>query len=545
VAEINRRDLLKTALGGSSAWLLPGCSQKKPAFAGELLSPSLDIGHRIRDGYCPQPADKNWQETDVVIVGGGIAGLSAGWRLRHAGVERFTLLELETESGGTSRSGQSGTSAYPWGAHYVPVPHAENRALWQLFHEMGAASKNEDGTYSALEHILCREPQERLFVQGQWAEGLYPQSVASDEDLRQWTAFQDRIAYWIDWRDSMDRPAFTIPLANCSADEAVTMLDEISMTQWMRSEGWDSEPLFRVVDYCCRDDYGLTVEQTSAWAGLFYFASRLQNSEETAPQVLTWPEGNGRIAQHLSQALGARVHTGQAVLSIDQMDDENEGVRVVVLDRQTEQVRGIQAKRVIFAAPQFLVRHLIPNLSAQRVTDSREFQYGAWVVANIQLSDRPKELDFPLSWDNVIHDSPSLGYVVATHQQGIDHGPTVWTWYLPLCDELPPAARQKLLGLTWEHWADVVITDLEQAHSDIRNYVTRIDVMRWGHAMIQPRPGFIWSPSRRRAASVEGAIHFAATDLSGVALMEEAYYHGIRAAEEVLAARNISYSSFL
>ena len=88
-------------------------------------------------------------------------------------------------------------------------------------------------------------------------------------------------------------------------------------------------------------------------------------------------------------------------------------------------------------------------------------------------------------------------------------------------------------------------SDLEQAHSDIRNYVTRIDVMRWGHAMIQPRPGFIWSPSRRRAASVEGAIHFAATDLSGVALMEEAYYHGIRAAEEVLAARNISYSSFL
>ena len=31
-----------------------------------------------------------------------------------------------------------------------------------------------------------------------------------------------------------------------------------------------------LADYACRDDYGLTAEQASAWAGLFYFASRLK-----------------------------------------------------------------------------------------------------------------------------------------------------------------------------------------------------------------------------------------------------------------------------
>ena len=31
-------------------------------------------------------------------------------------------------------------------------------------------------------------------------------------------------------------------------------------------------------------------------------------------------------------------------------------------------------------------------------------------------------------------------------------------------------------------------------------------------------------------------IHFANTDLSGVALFEEAFHHGIRAADEALAA---------
>jgi hypothetical protein len=32
-------------------------------------------------------------------------------------------------------------------------------------------------------------------------------------------------------------------------------------------------------------------------------------------------------------------------------------------------------------------------------------------------------------------------------------------------------------------------------------------------------------------------IHFAHSELSGMALFEEAFYHGVRAAEEVLAAR--------
>jgi hypothetical protein len=145
----------------------------------------------------------------------------------------------------------------------------------------------------------------------------------------------------------------------------------------------------------------------------------------------------------------------------------------------------------------------------------------------------------------VIYDSSSLGYVVATHQTGSDYGPTVWTWYLPLCDPLPAEARRRLLDLKWEHWAEVVLQDLELAHPEIRNVVERLDVMRWGHAMVQPRPGFMWSDDKRSAATPVESIHFAGTDLSGVALMEEAFYHGVRAAEEVLTARDLAFSSIL
>jgi hypothetical protein len=60
--------------------------------------------------------------------------------------------------------------------------------------------------------------------------------------------------------------------------------------------------------------------------------------------------------------------------------------------------------------------------------------------------------------------------------------------------------------------------------------------MKWGHAMVRPRTGFVFSSGRQTAATPVGPIHFAGTDLSGVALCEEAVYHGVRAAEEALRA---------
>jgi hypothetical protein len=134
----------------------------------------------------------------------------------------------------------------------------------------------------------------------------------------------------------------------------------------------------------------------------------------------------------------------------------------------------------------------------------------------------------------VIYESPSLGYVTATHQKEIDYGPTILTYYYPMCED--PNGRTTLLNYDWNQLAEVCLTDLSRAHSDIRELTTRLDVMRWGHAMISPRTGFIWSGERQKAVKPYRNIHFAHTDLGGVALFEEAFYHGLRAAAEVLTA---------
>ena len=95
--------------------------------------------------------------------------------------------------------------------------------------------------------------------------------------------------------------------------------------------------------------------------------------------------------------------------------------------------------------------------------------------------------------------------------------------------------RAKLFGLSHAEMCDIVLSDLARAHPTIRDLTSRIDIMRWGHAMISPRPDFLWSGVRDAASKPFRNIHFAHSDLSGIALFEEAFYHGVRAAREVLA----------
>ncbi|HKP12137.1 MAG TPA: NAD(P)-binding protein [Blastocatellia bacterium] len=537
--QFTRREVLAAMLGLPAA--LSACrSADAPRLpGGEIVGASDGFGHRLRDGLRVEVPQDRWERAKVVIVGGGVAGLAAARRLLKAGFDDFVMLELERAPGGTARSGSSPVTAYPWGAHYLPAPMKENAALIELLNEMGVIEgRTGEGEPVVAEQFLCRDPEERLYYKGRWYEGLYLRAGASPDDLAQFEAFNKEVARWVGWRDARGRRAFTIPIANCSDDAEVTALDRLTMREWMDARGWTSWRLRWLVDYSCRDDYGLTLEQTSAWAGLFYFASRVRKPGGEAEPLMSWPEGNGRLVAHLYQRAQPKMRLGFAAAEIVPNGANGKGgVDVVAVSQDEQAAVGIHAERVIFAAPHFLSRYVIRDWREAPPAHVAEFRYGAWWVANLFLKDRPVENSFALAWDNVMVESKSLGYVVATHQKGLDRGPTVFTYYYPMCDDDDPReSRKRLLGMEWRDFADVALTDLSRPHKDIRALVERLDVMRWGHAMISPRPNFVWSAARRDAARPYRNIHFAHTDLSGVALFEEAFHHGMRAADEVLAA---------
>jgi hypothetical protein len=542
-----RREMLAAFLGLPAA-LAGGCAADVSHVpAGRIVGASDHIGHRLRDSFRPELPDHHWERTGVVIVGGGIAGLSAAWRFLRAGFKDFILLELETAPGGTARSDTAPLSSFPWGAHYIPAPMKENRALILLLDEMGILEgRTVDGEPIVAEQFLCRDPQERIFYRGRWYEGLYLYAGATPADLAQLKAFEDEVQRWVARRDGRGRRAFAVPIAHGSDDAAVTALDKLSMAEWLDQHGFDSPRLRWLVSYGCRDDYGTVLEDTSAWAGLFYFAARIRKPGVEPQPFMTWPEGNGRVVNHFYAQARAQIRLGLAVADMNPRDQAGHpSVDVLAVDSTGERVAGFHADQVIFAGPHFLARHLIRPYRVAPPPYLDQFEYGAWLVANLFLKDRPAGRGFPLAWDNVLYDSPSLGYVVATHQRGLDHGPTILTYYYPLCDRNAKAARARLLGLDWQSCADLVRADLSRAHPDLWPLVERLDVMRWGHAMIRPRPGFIWGGARVAASRPYRGIYFAHTDLSGVPLFEEAFYHGTRVAEAVLAQRGLTVPSIL
>ncbi len=535
----NRREILVSFLGFSAAMAACRGTRTPPLPDGTIVGASDVFGHRLRDGLRVEvPADQ-WTDIPVVIVGGGVAGLSAARRLAKSGFTDFVLVELEKEPGGTSRSGSTGGIAYPWGAHYIPAPMKENTELIALLNEMSVLEGTDrDGEPVVREEFLCRDPEERVFYKGRWYEGLYLHVGESEEDKRQYAAFNAEVARWVSWRDSKGRRAFTLPVSACSDDVEVTALDRVSMSTWMNERGFNSPRLRWWVDYACRDDYGMTLDQTSAWAGLFYFCSRVIKPNVESQPLIAWPEGNGRLVNHILQTVKSNVQLDRAAVELIPVEENGRTrIDVVTINQGASHPRGYRAQKVIFAAPQFMARYAIRPYRENPPPHIAEFQFGSWMVANLTLRDRPNPVsprDFPVAWDNVLYESPSLGYVVATHQRSRDRGPTVFTYYYPLVDENPRVARTRLLETDWVGWAEVTLADLSRAHPDLRSLVERLDVMRWGHAMIRPRTGFMWGTARREGAKPFRSIHFAHSELSGVALFEEAFDIGLRVADEVL-----------
>jgi hypothetical protein len=91
-----------------------------------------------------------------------------------------------------------------------------------------------------------------------------------------------------------------------------------------------------------------------------------------------------------------------------------------------------------------------------------------------------------------------------------------------------------VLETPWATWAERILGDLSKPHPDIREIVARLDLMRWGHAMVRPVPGFVWGEARQRLERAPDRVLFAHSDLSGYSVFEEANYRGVLAAERVL-----------
>src|SRR6478609_5485926 len=279
-----------------AGWLYYRSRKNSPSTLGEnipvrIAGQSHSSGHLLRDQSIQQQMPVELTKK-VVIVGAGIAGLTAARSLTKAGIDDLLILEHESNSGGNSSSRSNRLGSYPLGAHYLPIPDISYAPLKEFLEANKIIQGyNAQGVPLYNEEYLCFAPDERLYIHGLWQDGLVPQIGNSAETNQEIKRFLKKMDEFREAKSVTDNKfAFAIPVASSSKDPIYTTYDSYSMKEFMQREGYKSEELLWYVDYCCRDDYGTNISDTSAWAGIHYFAARrgvAANAERG--DVLTWP----------------------------------------------------------------------------------------------------------------------------------------------------------------------------------------------------------------------------------------------------------------
>lgn len=525
--------------------------------------PGKQMGHQLRSAWMQgDPWKQVLSSTPVrkvhaVVAGSGAAGLACAHRLQKSGQRDYLLLSGPAPQGNLA-AGMGQFGPYPQGAHYLPLPSLRSAHMRQLLQELDVikdGAQDEAPLYDPA--AVVNAPAERVFKDGQWHEGLLP--PLDEVGQAQWSKLQKT---FLSLRASQDKgvAVFGTPLRLTDFDaehaQATRVLDRVSFGAWLRDQGVDHPDLRWFFDYCCLDEYGLSSEHISAWAGLHYFCSehgKAQNAQEGA--VLTWPRGLGELAHRMDMGLPAQNKMRASVLAAR---PRARGWDVLCLDGGAQPF-VLSCAHLVLAMPLFVARRLVPEVFEDLGRVSGPVM-APWVVANFQMKRFPHEArGHELAWDSVVCGSTSLGFVNSTHQLTRQAKPeaTVFSAYCPLSsmlseealasfDKEEPQRTGTALAGAVKHvrqarmWAERSTAEalLELCGQDL-NAVYGSGWMRdcaaveftvHGHAMAAPVPGFLHEPLAQRAREVTQSpgsrLHFAHADLSGYSVFEEAAYWG-------------------
>lgn len=528
---MDRRSFLSLAGAAGTAVLSGAALYRWQEIRPTLHYPGRDEGHFLRDRK-PLPAPSKVIEAEVVILGSGVGGLTAAWKLGKEGQKGVVMVD-GPQPFGNAAGGRFGELAFPTGAHYLPLPSAESVHIREMLFDLGIIERDPYGERPVYdERLVLHGPHERLLYQGRWQDGGIPADGVPQEELEQHARFFAEVERLRAMR------AFVFPAMCSSQDPQYAQLDTITFKQWADNAGYTSPTLHWYLNYCCRDDYGSRYDQVSAWAGLHYFCSRggqAANAETGA--WLTWPGGMQPLADQLAQRSGVQRHAGSAV----SLRTTAGGVEALcmTLSNGVASTYLVRARKAVCAMPLHVAARVVQGLDQMGFDARRDMpQYAPWLVANFLMKGFPPELpEAPLAWDNVVYQEPGLGYVVSTHQDIRVAPPkqTVFSAYVALSDRSPLEARKWMQTAGGDELVALASADLKAAYGwKFGLMVERVDITLRGHAMAIPRPGFRSNAGLEALRAADGPIVFAHADLTGFSVFEEAAWWGMEAARKIL-----------
>ncbi|HNM50852.1 MAG TPA: FAD-dependent oxidoreductase [Candidatus Obscuribacter sp.] len=444
-------------------------------------------------------------QVDFVIVGGGMAALTAAYRLRH---ENFLLLEQYQETGGQSRgeTTREGLS-YSLGAAYYCD---DEGATAKLVAEMGLKPQAFGG-----------DKNDFFFRQKTYNE--------ADKSL------QNLVYQGMKDLEPIIRPVKDLDLSiNDNFSQALTM-DKGKFKDLLTP----LSPAFRTfLDSHLKSSICGTSEDVSIISGSWLLQDLFQKS-----YVL--PGGNPALCRALRNALssgGHRIRTEAFVWSV-RVDES--GATVVYENKG--QLKQVRCRHLIVATPPMVTGRILSGVANECKGPLFAFRYGSYLVANLIFDEEV----FQGTYDNFRALSPECGitdvikaetpYVKeGTYQKSMGSVLTVYRPWSPGTE-----GREKLAAGDRSMFAREILSGVEIQAAEggrplagnWRQHLKEVILSRWGHAIIVPTPGYFQRLAALARANQSPVYSLAHSSLAGIQCLESAVIAGERAARRALSGK--------
>lgn len=337
--------------------------------AGVVGAGALAVG----GGFAPVAAASrrrhgNQDEPRVVVVGAGLAGLAAAYRLKRRGI-RATVLEGNTRIGGRCWTGRGlfdDGQIIEHGGELIDTGH---KAIRRLATNLGLT----------LDDVLAAEPNgtETLY----WFDGA-PYSL--EDVTNDWKAVYPAV--------QADYEAAGYPTTYSSFTPAGQALDNLSVRDWINSRvpGGIASRFGRLLDVAYNIEYGAeTTDQTSL--NLLYLIGdspkRRLDMYGASDERFKVQGGNDLIVQRLGQELGNQIRTGAKLTAI-----RTNGNGTVTLTVQGIPGGEIIADHVVLAVPFSILRSQVDlsqaGFSALKTTAIQQQGMGSSSKLQLQFKRR-------------------------------------------------------------------------------------------------------------------------------------------------------------
>jgi spermidine dehydrogenase len=615
-APITRRDFIGATLVGSGAMLLgapppsraQGLTTAWNGYTGigdyarsnGNIASVVNAAHGVRDGIYAAGIDSAPlvdELYDLIIIGGGFAGLIAAYEFRKAHPNgRCLILENHPVFGGEAKQNQmlvdGVTLTGPQGSNDAVVPRADNNYahVVELWDEIGMPRSFDfvDPTGGAASLKFARDNYDPMY----WNEGATSLGYFFDkpfaakqawvidpwsDDLRRAPISPDIRRDWVQWKKHS--PVLT------HGDEAATnrWLDTMSYGDLVVRELGLSKDVFRLSDpLVATGDYGVSSDVVSAYgAKLLGLPGTDRNA--ISSDAFSFPGGNAATLRHIVKALlpaaitgsrsftdvlfapidfsaldrpqNTRIRLGATAVAVRHEGNPDTSKNVNVTYAVGGELRRVRGQAVIVAAGGWIARHIVRDLPPSYVAAYAQFHHGPILVANVAVHNWKAFAKLGIS---AAHWFDGFGFFVNVRQpMKIDGAPVpldpskpaMLTFYVGFpqpgvpIDRQTSGARGMLFGTTYAQFELQIRKQLQQmlgsAGFDAKRDIAGIILNRWGHAYIAPQPGFYFgSPGNPAPLEVIrerfGRIAFGHSELSGRQSWGRAAQESRRALQQVL-----------